>query len=80
MKPYLVSITETLYRQVVVWADDESEAYERTEEYCNSSIIDLDGSDFIEREVEIEGEGITLADCLEEYGREDNARESEEVN
>ena len=44
--PYLVSIIETLSRDVIVYAEDKDEAEEIAEELCNNGVIDLDGSDF----------------------------------
>ena len=65
-KPYVVDVTETLHREVIVWAEDSDEAYEVVEELCNVDEICLGDSDFIGREITVEGTAPDLRG-LEQY-------------
>ena len=48
-KPFRIAITETLTREVDIWAEDEVDALEIAEDLCNSGVIDSDGNDFAGR-------------------------------
>lgn len=50
---FKVHISEVLGRTVVIYAEDKDEAYEIAEELCNAGTIDLNGSDFGSRTVEV---------------------------
>lgn len=54
-KMFKVHISEVIGRTVVIFAEDQDEAYETAEELCNAEIINLDGSDFVSRTVEVIG-------------------------
>ena len=54
-KPYVITVTETLTREVIVYAEDKDEAIEVAEEMCNDDIINLTAADFDERDVECQG-------------------------
>ena len=54
-KPYVITVTETLTREVIVYAEDKDEAIEVAEEMCNDGIINLTAADFDERDVECQG-------------------------
>lgn len=53
MKKYLVSIVETLEKQVEVEAEDQYQAYEIAEEKVNKAEIVLDADDFTGRDIEV---------------------------
>ena len=55
-KRFVIGITETLSRAVVVFAEDRDEAIELVENLANDGVIDLNGSDFCSRAVEDETE------------------------
>lgn len=65
-KPYKVFIEETLSRGVVVYAESEEQAHEYAEELCNNGKIDLDGKDFDDRYISVEG----LATFVDEDSKE----------
>lgn len=54
-KMFKVHISEVIGKTVVIFAEDQVEAYETAEELCNAGIINLDGSDFGSRTVEVIG-------------------------
>ena len=54
-KPYVITVTETLTREVIVYAEDKDEAVELAEDMCNDDIINLTAKDFEERDVECQG-------------------------
>ena len=60
MKEFVIGITETLSRNVAIRLDDDDatadEAVELAEELCNSGDIDLNGNDFLSRNVQDETE------------------------
>lgn len=60
MKEFVIAITETLSRNVVVRLEDDEatadDAVEFVENLCNDGIIDLDGKDFLSRDVRDETE------------------------
>lgn len=49
--PYKITISETLTRDVIVYANKKSLAIEKAEELCNEGVIDLTVNDFSSREV-----------------------------
>ena len=53
--PYLVTVTETYKRSVVVYAKDQYEAEQYAEDLCNESKINLDFDDFTDRTTECRG-------------------------
>lgn len=50
MKKYLVEITETLCKEVIVTADNENDACNKVKEYYNNGEIVLDCNDFVDVE------------------------------
>lgn len=54
-KPFVLTVTETLIREVIVYAEDRYSAIERVEDMCNDSIINLTSHDFDTRDVKCEG-------------------------
>lgn len=75
-KPYVVDVTETLFREVIVWAEDDDEAYDLAEWLCNTGYIDLDAADFNSREITIEGIADDYELCFRErYGNKGEANE-----
>ena len=75
MKAYRIAITETLVREVEVYAMDAVEAQEIVEELCNEGTIDLDFSDFSERETKCRGVAreidLQLHDIYDRDGKRD---------
>lgn len=63
MKTFYMTVTETLKRTVEVHANDVDEAYAKVEDACNDGTIELDWSDFREREITDETE--QTLDCYE---------------
>lgn len=63
MKTFYMTVTETLVRTIEVHANDVDEAYEKVENACNDGTIELDWSDFREREITDETE--QTLDCYE---------------
>ena len=55
-KKYVVNITETLERTIIIEAKSEEEAAELVEELCNDARIDLTYENFSHRECEVTGE------------------------
>lgn len=51
MKTFYMTVTETLVRTVEVHAETVDEAYAKVEDACNDGTIELDWSDFREREI-----------------------------
>ena len=51
MKKYVVRVTETLNRYVIIEAEDNCEAEEIAENLCNAGEINLVCEDFFERNV-----------------------------
>lgn len=49
MQKFLVEVTETLVRKVIIEADTRYDAVEAAETLCNNGVIDLDGKDFSSR-------------------------------
>ncbi len=55
LRPYYVTITETLSRSVIIWADSSEAADEKAADLCNSGEIDLTAADFANREIQCDG-------------------------
>lgn len=55
LHPYYLTISETLSRSVIVWADSSERASERAANLCNAGEIDLTASDFAGREIQCDG-------------------------
>lgn len=49
MQKFIVEVTETLVRKVIIEADTRYDAVEAAETLCNNGVIDLDGKDFSSR-------------------------------
>lgn len=56
MGKYVVNITETFERTIIIAAGSEEEAVELVEELCNDSEIDLTYEDFTHRYCEVMNE------------------------
>ena len=60
MKEFVIAITETLSRNIVVRLEDDEatadDAVEFVENLCNDGIIDLSSKDFLSRDVQDETE------------------------
>lgn len=70
---FKVHISEVIGRTVVIFAEDQDEAYETAEELCNAEIINLDGSDFVSRTVEVIGKAdLEDVKTYENYERNEN--------
>lgn len=55
-RPFKVHITEVFGRDVIILAEDETEASETAEEYCCNDIINVvSGDDFGDRNIEVLG-------------------------
>ena len=71
LKPFKVTVKETLNRTVIVWAEDNLDAEEKAENLCNDSTINLTGEDFSERECECVGAADSNdMDTLEAFGKD----------
>lgn len=55
LRPYYLTISETLSRSVIVWADSSESANEKANDLCNAGEIDLTASDFANREIQCDG-------------------------
>lgn len=55
LRPYYVTISETLSRSVIIWADSSEAANEKAADLCNAGEIDLTASDFANREIQCDG-------------------------
>lgn len=60
MKEFKVKIEEIYTRTIVVKAENEKEAQELVEELCREGTIDLDYEDFIDRNIDNQGEASEL--------------------
>ena len=70
-KPYIMNITEKFTKQVIVWAEDRTEAVELTEELCNRDSIPIeDGSFSRDVFVQFKAEGYDL-NIFEQYNRDE---------
>lgn len=55
LRPFSVTVRETMSRTVVIWAEDRYEAEEKAANLCNDSVIYLGDMDFVDRECECNG-------------------------
>ena len=55
LHPYYVTISETLSRSVIIWADNSESANEKANDLCNAGEIDLTASDFADRNIQCDG-------------------------
>lgn len=53
--PYNVRVEEKFVRGVVIFAHNEDEAHDIAAVLCNNGNIDLNGTDFVDREIEVVG-------------------------
>lgn len=71
LRPFSVTVRETLSRTVVIWAEDRYDAEEKAHDLCNASTICLEDKDFIDRECECNGVAQAYdMSTFEQYGRE----------
>ena len=72
LHPYYVTISETLSRSVIIWADSSESANEKANDLCNAGEIDLTASDFAGREIQCDGVARENdLPTLHHYGKED---------
>lgn len=75
LRPYYVTITETLSRSVIIWADSSEAANEKAAYLCNAGEIDLTASDFADREIQCDGVAQENdLPTLHHYGKEDTTK------
>lgn len=55
LRPYSVTVRETLSRSVIIWADSHEGAEEKAADLSNDGTISLTDQDFIDREIECNG-------------------------
>lgn len=73
LRPYYVTITETLSRSVIIWADSSEAANEKANDLCNAGEIDLTASDFADREIQCDGVASENdLNTVNQYGAENN--------
>lgn len=53
-KPFIVEVTETYQRRVIVYAEDQYDAYDITANLCNNDEIEVTYEHFISRDLDIE--------------------------
>lgn len=70
-KPYIVNITETLTKRVIVWAEDRDKARDSVEDLCVKGEIDVSKDGAFNRHVftQFKAEDYDL-DRYEEYMKE----------
>ena len=56
MKEYMVIITETLQKRVIIQGEDEQDAFVNANEAYNNQDIVLDSSDFVDYDIQVETE------------------------
>lgn len=72
LHPYYLTISETLSRSVIVWADSSESANEKAANLCNAGEIDLTASDFADREIQCDGVASENdLNTVKQYGKED---------
>lgn len=75
LHPYYVTISETLSRSVIIWADSSESANEKANDLCNAGEIDLTASDFAGREIQCDGVAQENdLPTLHHYGKEDTTK------
>lgn len=73
LRPYYVTISETLSRSVIIWADSSEAANEKAADLCNAGEIDLTASDFANREIQCDGVASKNdLNTAKQYGAENN--------
>lgn len=73
LRPYYVTISETLSRSVIIWADSSEAANEKAAYLCNAGEIDLTASDFADREIQCDGVASENdLNTVKQYGAENN--------
>lgn len=74
LRPYYVTISETLSRSVIIWADSSEAANEKATDLCNAGEIDLTASDFADREIQCDGVAREIdLNTVKNYGVENNS-------
>lgn len=74
LRPYYVTISETLSRSVIIWADSSEAANEKAADLCNAGEIDLTAADFADREIQCDGVARENdLPTLHHYGKEETA-------
>lgn len=69
-KPYIMNITETRSKRVIVWADDRASAINAAKELCDEGRIDMGDASFNRLiNVQFKAEGYDL-NIFEEYMKE----------
>ena len=72
LRPYSVTVRETLSRSVIIWADGREDAEEKAADLSNDGTISLTDQDFIDREIECNGVARENdLPTLHHYGKED---------
>lgn len=72
LRPYSVTVRETLSRSVIIWADSREGAEEKAADLSNDGTISLTDQDFIDREIECNGvAGAYDLSAFKQYGKED---------
>lgn len=72
LRPYSVTVRETLSRNVIIWADSREEAEEKAADLSNDGTISLTDQDFIDREIECNGvAGAYDLSTFKQYGKEE---------
>ena len=71
LRPYSVTVRETLSRSVIIWADSREGAEEKAADLSNDGTISLTDQDFIDREIECNGvAGAYDLSAFKQYGKE----------
>lgn len=77
-KPYLMCITETKTKQIIVWAEDRSKAIKATEDICDGMGVDMDSGSF-KREVFVQFKAMdTDFNIFDSYGYDEDCLSGEE--
>ena len=72
LRPYSVTVRETLSRSVIIWADSREGAEEKAADLSNDGTISLTDQDFIDREIECNGvAGAYDLSAFKQYGKEE---------
>lgn len=72
LRPYSVTVRETLSRSVIIWADGREDAEEKAADLSNDGTISLTDRDFIDREIECNGvAGAYDLSTFKQYGKEE---------
>lgn len=72
LRPYSVTVRETLSRSVIIWADSREGAEEKAADLSNDGTISLTDQDFIDREIECNGvAGAYDLSTFKQYGKEE---------